>query len=90
MLPVVDPTGASTFRQTILFSIALIGVAVLPVYVGMAGRVYLAGALALSVWLLAVGVWFCRAKSFTDARRLLKASVIYLPLLVALMIFDRL
>ena len=88
MLSVVDPAG--TFRQTILFSVALIGVAVLPVCVGMAGRVYLIGALALSVAMLAVGVWFCRKKSFTDARRLLKASVIYLPLLVALMIFDKL
>jgi protoheme IX farnesyltransferase len=90
MLPVVDPTGASTFRQTILFSVALIGVAVLPSFIGMTGRVYLTGALILSVGMLAVGIWFCRAKSFKDARRLLKASVIYLPLLVALMIFDKL
>jgi protoheme IX farnesyltransferase len=90
MLPVVDPTGASTFRQTILFSIALIGVSVLPAYVGMAGKVYLFGALALSAGMLAVGISFCRAKSFADARRLLKASVIYLPLLVGLRIFDKL
>jgi protoheme IX farnesyltransferase len=88
MLSVVDPAG--TFRQTILFSIALIGVAVLPTFVGMAGRVYLVGAVVLSVAMLAVGIWFCRQQSFTDARRLLKASVLYLPLLVALMIVDKL
>jgi protoheme IX farnesyltransferase len=88
MLSVVNPAG--TFRQTILFSVALIGVAVLPVCVGMAGRVYLAGAVALSVAMLAVGISFCRKKSVADARRLLKASVIYLPLLVVLMIFDKL
>ena len=88
MLPVVDP--AATFRQTILFSIALIVVAALPACVGMAGRVYLAGSLVLSVGMLAVGIWFCWNKSFTDARRLLKASVLYLPLLVGLMIFDKL
>jgi len=88
MLSVVNPVG--TFRQTILFSVALIGVAVLPVWVGMAGRVYLAGAVALSVAMLAVGIGFCRSKSVPDARRLLKASVIYLPLLVMLMIFDKL
>jgi heme o synthase len=88
MLSVVNPAG--TFRQTILFSVALIGVAVLPVCVGMAGRVYLAGAVALSVAMLAVGIGFCRSQSVADARRLLKASVIYLPLLVMLMIFDKL
>jgi heme o synthase len=88
MLSVVNP--AATFRQTILFSVALIGVAMLPAFVGMAGRTYLVGAIVLSVAMLAVGVWFCRQQSFNDARRLLKASVLYLPLLVALMIFDRL
>jgi protoheme IX farnesyltransferase len=90
MLPVVDPSGASTVRQTLAFSLALIGVALLPSFVGMTGRVYLWGALAMSLALLAVGVVFCRAKTFVDARRLLKASVIYLPLLVILMILDTL
>jgi protoheme IX farnesyltransferase len=88
MLSVVNPAG--TFRQTILFSVALIGVAALPALVGMAGRAYLAGAVVLSVAMLAVGIWFCRYKSFADARRLLQASVFYLPLLVVLMIVDRL
>jgi protoheme IX farnesyltransferase len=90
MLPVVDPSGASTVRQTLAFSLALIGVALLPSFVGMTGRVYLWGALAMSLALLAVGLVFCRAKTFVDARRLLKASVIYLPLLVILMILDTL
>ncbi len=88
MLSVVNPAG--TFRQTMLFSVALVGVAALPAFVGMAGRAYLAGAVVLSAAMLAVGIGFCRRKSFADARRLLQASVFYLPVLVALMIVDRL
>jgi protoheme IX farnesyltransferase len=89
MLPVVDPSGASTFRQTLLFSVLLIGVSLLPTALGMTGRVYLGGAVTLGLALLAVGILFYKSHTFGDARRLLKASVIYLPLLVALMIFDK-
>jgi len=88
MLPVVDPSGVSTFRQTILFAILLLGVSVLPTAIGMTGRVYCIGALTMGLALLAVGVLFTRSKSFLDARRLLKASVIYLPLLLLLIIID--
>ncbi|HVM62546.1 MAG TPA: heme o synthase [Verrucomicrobiae bacterium] len=88
MLPVVDPSGASTFRQTILFAALLIGVSVLPTIIGMTGRVYCAGALAMGVALLAVGALFTHSKSFLGARRLLKASVVYLPLLLLLIVVD--
>jgi heme o synthase len=88
MLPVVDPSGASTFRQTILFAALLIGVSVLPTVIGMTGKVYCIGALVMGVALLVVGALFARTKSFLDARRLLKASVVYLPLLLLLIIVD--
>jgi len=88
MLPVVEPSGASTFRQTILFSVLLLGVSVLPTAIGMTGKVYCVGALAMGLALLAVGALFTRNKSFLDARRLLKASVVYLPLLLLLIIVD--
>jgi heme o synthase len=88
MLPVVEPGGASTFRQTILFSVLLLGVSVLPTAIGMTGKVYCVGALIMGLGMLAVGAMFTRTKSFLDARRLLKASVIYLPLLLLLIIID--
>lgn len=88
MLPVVDPSGVSTFRQTLLFAVLLIGVSVLPTIIGMTGKVYCVGALVMGVALLAVGALFARSKSFLDARRLLKASVVYLPLLLLLIIVD--
>ncbi len=88
MLPVVDPDGASLFWQTLLFSVLLIAISVVPTLIGMAGAVYCAGALVIGFGLLAVGFLFCRTHSILDARRLLKASVIYLPLLLALIILD--
>ena len=88
VLPVVEPTGASTFRQTILFSVLLLGVSMLPTVIGMTGKVYCVGALVMGLSLLMVGVLFTRSKSFLHARRLLKASVIYLPLLLLLIIVD--
>jgi protoheme IX farnesyltransferase len=88
MLPVVEPGGASTFRQTILFSVLLLGVSVLPTAIGMTGKVYCVGALVMGLAMLAVGTMFTCTRSFLDARRLLKASVIYLPLLLLLIIID--
>jgi heme o synthase len=88
MLPVVDPSGTSTFRQTIFFAILLIGVSVLPTLIGMTGKVYCTGALLMGLALLAVGALLARTKSFLDARRLLRASVVYLPLLLILIIVD--
>jgi len=88
MLPVVDPTGASTFRQTILFAVLLLGASILPAAIGMTGKVYCVGALVMGLALLAVSALLAHRKSFLDARRLLKASVIYLPLLLILIIVD--
>jgi protoheme IX farnesyltransferase len=68
----------------------MIGVAVLPYALGLSGLIYLWGSLVLGIGMLVVAVIFTRQKSFLDARRLLKASVIYLPLLVVLMVLDRL
>jgi protoheme IX farnesyltransferase len=88
MLPVVEPTGRRTFRQTILFSFALLGVSLVPTLLGMTGPVYLVGALALGGALLGAGIWFALTQTFGDARRLLQASVLYLPLLLILIIAD--
>jgi protoheme IX farnesyltransferase len=88
MLPVVDPSGASTFRQTLFFAVLLIGVSVLPTMIGMTGKVYCVGALVMGLALLMVGALFTHTKSFLGARRLLRASIVYLPLLLLLIIVD--
>ena len=95
MLPVVHPDGEATARQIVLYSLALIPVSLLPTLLGMAGRLYFAGALALGVALFYVGVRLATFKLAPDtarskqrARQLLQATVFYLPLLFALMMLN--
>jgi protoheme IX farnesyltransferase len=87
MLPVVDPEGASTARQVVLQTLALVVISLAPVGLGLAGGTYLAGAAALGVAFLAFGLAFARARSRDSARRLFVASIAYLPGLLGLLAF---
>ena len=93
MLPVVEEDGRSTVRRIVAYSLILIPVSVLPSIFGMAGKIYLVGALALGVALFYFGARLAflkmppsSARSKMLARHVLQATVIYLPLLFALMI----
>jgi protoheme IX farnesyltransferase len=88
MLPVVYPDGRRTFRQIIGFSVLLIPISLLPYIFHMAGAIYAAGMLALGVAMLGVGIRSWRTRAVSDARLLLQASVIYLPLFFALILCD--
>ena len=88
MLPVVYPDGARTFRQIVGFSILLVPVSLLPYFYNMAGPTYGGGMLILSLGMLAAGLKAWRSHSVADARALLQASVIYLPLFFALILCD--
>jgi protoheme IX farnesyltransferase len=96
MLPVVEPEGRSTVVRIIFYSVALIPVSLAPTLLGMAGRMYLVGALALGIALLYFGIRLASARlpvsaarSKQRARQLLQATVIYLPLLFVLMMLNR-
>jgi protoheme IX farnesyltransferase len=89
MLPVVEPSGRATARQIVLYTLALVPVSLLPTLLKLSGMVYFGGALALGLLFLYVGISAARTKSKAGARQLLRASVIYLPLLLALMILSR-
>src|ERR1700691_2096114 len=88
MLPVVEPDGMSTGRQIILYASTLIPVSLFPVLLGMSGKVYLVGALLLGGWFLYTGVRVAFDLTNVRARRVLLASIIYLPAIYGLMIFD--
>jgi protoheme IX farnesyltransferase len=90
MLPVVDREGTRTFRQIIFYAAALVGVSLLPVLVGMAGVVYFFGALVVCMGLLQVCLWAASNKTNTRAKWLMHATVIHIPLLLGLMIYDKL
>lgn len=89
MLPVVDETGRRTAWQAGLHIVALMIMTVLPALAGVAGNLYLGGALLSGACFLAFGTSFARMRSLASARRLFVASVCYLPLLMALLMVDR-
>jgi protoheme IX farnesyltransferase len=92
MLPVVESDGKSTVWRILAYSAALIPVSLLPVALGMAGRVYLVGAILMGAALFRVSMGMAYPQlpatapaSKPSARRLLQATIIYLPALFALM-----
>src|SRR6185437_6310829 len=89
MLPVVEPDGMSTARQIVLYASTLIPVSLFPVLLGMSGKIYLLGALILGGWFLYTGVRVAFDLTNVRARRVLLASIVYLPVIYGLMIFDR-
>ena len=89
MLPVVEPDGKSTSRQIILYATTLIPISLLPVMLGMSGKIYLVGAMILGLWFLYTGVRVAFDRTNVRARHVLLASVIYLPMIYGLMVFDR-
>ena len=90
MLPVVDKEGFVTGRQAVLGALALIPVSLLPVHGGQAGLAYLVGALALGVFFLWRAIAFAIARTEGSARLLMRASLVYLPAVLTLMLVDRL
>jgi protoheme IX farnesyltransferase len=89
MLPVVEPDGESTARRILLYSLILIPISLVPKFLSMTGNLYLAGAIALGLLFLYAGVRVSFDRTRQQARRVLLASVVYLPVLYGLMLFDR-
>src|SRR4051812_20230947 len=95
MLPVVEKDGRSTVRQTLIYGVLLIPVSLLPVVLHMTGVVYLFAAIVLGGAYLFVATRLgaggeppAAAQSKKGARDLLRASVLYLPLLFLLMMLN--
>ena len=89
MLPVVQPDGHSTARQMVLYGLALVPVSLAPTALGLAGRAYFVGALALGLMYAAPAVMFALRRSDGAARRVLLASVLYLPAVLGVLALDR-
>jgi heme o synthase len=86
VLPVVDPDGASTGRQSVLYALALLVVSLLPTPLGMAGPLYFFGALALGGGFVYYGLRLAISpESHLHASGLFRYSLLYLPVLCALM-----
>ncbi|HXG53320.1 MAG TPA: heme o synthase [candidate division Zixibacteria bacterium] len=88
-LPVIDPDGQSTSRQVISHCAALLAVSLLPTLLGLAGPVYFVAAFLLGVGFLSAGVSLALESTLAGARKLLFASLLYLPVLLLVMALDR-
>jgi protoheme IX farnesyltransferase len=88
MLPVVEPAGRITALQIVIFTLMLLPVSLAPFFFGVSGIIYLIGASLLGIWFLFASIQAARAKSIEKARKLLLVSVLYLPLIFALMVFN--
>ncbi len=85
MLSVVDPSGESTARQSVLGVLALLIASLVPTFAGMTGIGYFFAALAIGLAFLAFAVRFATRMSERNARALFLASIVYLPVLLALL-----
>jgi protoheme IX farnesyltransferase len=95
MLPVVQPDGWSTVCEALIYAVLMIPVSVVPFYLHLTGSIYLVAAVLLGLVYLAYTIRFARitkARTVTEsrgyARDLLRASVIYLPLLLTVMMLN--
>ena len=89
MLPGAPGGARRTGRAAVLHAAALLPVVVLPSVFGLAGRIYLTGAILLALGFLAAAVHLAARCDDRIARRLFRASLLFLPLLLLLMAFDR-
>ena len=89
MLPVDDPQLRRTGRQMLLYSAALLPVTLLPVMTGVAGKVYTVSAVVLGVTFFAFALSCATRRSRAEARKLFFASIIYLPVLLAVLMMDQ-
>lgn len=88
MLPGADPGGSLTGRQAATYALALIPAGLLPSVIGLAGGVYFAGALLLGFFYLASALRFWTDVNDANARKLLRASIIYLPAILGLLLIN--
>jgi protoheme IX farnesyltransferase len=89
MLPTVDGDGTATARQMLIYTVALIVVTLVPVFVGDSSGMYGFGALGLGMFFLRFVWMFGAQPADAAARKVLQASLIYLPSVMGLLLLER-
>ena len=89
MLPVVDPTGERTGQQALCHTLGLLPISLCPFIFKLVGPAYLVGAMILGAGFVWSAFQFSRHLTLQRARTLFYVSIIYLPLLLALMVLDK-
>lgn len=88
LLPVVQPDGRSTGRQAVLYTAGLVPLTLMPTIIGLASPYYLAGAVVLGAVLMVLSLEFAVTRTTDSARRLFLGSILYLPLLWGILVWD--
>ena len=88
MLPVLDPDGAATGRQILLYIAGLLPVSLIPTLVGISGPVYFFGAVILGGTFLWLGFRFALGRKNSQAKWVFHFSLAYLPILLLVMAID--
>jgi len=89
MLPAVDPDGRRTAHQSVNHTLLLLPVSLYPFLLHLAGPVYLGGAIILGAAYLWCAIRFARRLDIPSAKKLFFASILYLPLLLTVMVMDK-
>ena len=89
MLPLIDPGGHRTGRQAVSHTLGLLPISLAPFLFKLTGPIYLVGALVLGFAFLWYAIQFSRHLTIPRARQLFFFSILYLPLLLVLMVFDK-
>lgn len=88
LLPVIQPDGRTTGHQAVLYAAGLMPVSFLPTLVGLASAYYLVGAMVLGAVLIVLSLEFATTRSMPAARRLFLGTILYLPILWSVLLFD--
>jgi protoheme IX farnesyltransferase len=88
MLPARGQTPRITGLTAVGYALALVPLSLFPAAFGLAGNVYLVTALVLSIAYCAAAIWFAFEESTSAARKLLWTSLVYLPVLLATLVWD--
>ena len=89
LLPVEDEEGKRTGFHVISYCLALLPIGMMPTLIGMAGPVYFAASFVLGLMYLGTGIYLAASQSVVAARRLFYVSLVYLPLVILVMVLDR-
>jgi len=88
MVPTEPGSAGMAGRYAMLYSLSIVPVTLMPALSGLAGPVYVVGALLLAVFYIVPSIQFAREENMANAKRLMFASIIYLPALMALLFID--
>jgi protoheme IX farnesyltransferase len=88
MLPGLDPHGHRTARCMVGYCLTLLPVSMMPSALGTASIVYFVGSAVMGIGFVISAIGFLHNRSVGQARRVLRASLVYLPTLLVMMLVE--